>query len=108
MSTRSSFATRVLIAVGLMIGFYVLAIVLIVAILLLRYAQFAVFHRFNIFFSIACLIAIFAILRSVFFFSDPFEAPGPELVDLDRLIGAQPTEEDLQESLTALGIAHGS
>ena len=90
MSEKSSFATRAAVAVGLMIGFYALALGLIGLLLLALYAQVAFFGRINIYLTIGCLVAVFAIVRSVFFIGESFEAPGPEIVEAEQpeLVGA--------------------
>ncbi|MCC6743480.1 MAG: M48 family metallopeptidase [Acidobacteria bacterium] len=84
MSDKSSLATRAFVAVGLMAGFYALAVILIVALLGVLYFEFVVLNRVNLGITLGCLIAAFAILRSVFFVSSPFEPPGPEISQADE------------------------
>lgn len=90
MPKSSSFATRAIIAVGLMIGFYVLALVLVASLLGALYVEIAVLKRLNIYITIGCLVAAFAIVRSVFFVGEAFEPPGPEIVESEQptLVGA--------------------
>jgi heat shock protein HtpX len=84
MTNRTSFASRAILAVVLMVGFYILAAGLVFGLLWLVYAQVAYLHRFNFAIVGACLVASYAILKGIFFVTDRFEPPGPEITERDH------------------------
>ncbi len=74
-----SLAGRVALAMILMIGFYVLAVVIACGLLYIPYAEIAYAHRLHLKLTLLCLGGAFAILWAVLPRIDRFEPPGPEL-----------------------------
>src|SRR5262245_41772036 len=85
----TSLRRRALIAFVLLIGFYLLAIVIAVALIALPVLDYAYLHRVHPQLLIACGVAALAIFSALVPRSDHFEAPGPELREADqpRLFG---------------------
>jgi len=80
MKARSqSVGLRAVLALGLMIGFYALALGLAGALLWVPYAVYAYAHRIPGKLALGCLVGAGIILWSVMPRRDRFEAPGPEL-----------------------------
>jgi Zn-dependent protease with chaperone function len=79
MSSSPSLAGRAALAVGLMIGFYVLALSMAALLLWLPYAEWTYAHRIHPRLALFCLIGAGAILLSIVPRIDRFEAPGPRL-----------------------------
>jgi heat shock protein HtpX len=80
MKARSqSVGLRAVLALGLMIGFYALALGLAGALLWVPYAVFAYAQRIPVKLALGCLVGAGIILWSVMPRRDRFEAPGPEL-----------------------------
>ena len=74
-------AQRALLAVGLMIGFYVLAIAIAAALLWIPYAEMAYLNRLDIRIAAACVACALTILWSLMPRRDRFTPPGPQLHD---------------------------
>jgi Zn-dependent protease with chaperone function len=74
-----SLTTRAIIAVLLMIGFYVLSILVIGTLIWIPYAELRYFDRIDIRIVLGCLLAAFLILKSVVPRRDKFEPPGPRI-----------------------------
>ena len=81
---RSSLAGRAAAAVALMIGFYVLALAVIGALLYIPYAEYVYAHRISPRLAIACVIGALAVLAAILPRRDKFEAPGPLLLPQDQ------------------------
>src|ERR1041384_5668204 len=79
MSKRVSFAGRVVLAVVLMIGFYVLAVAIAALLLWIPYAEMEYAHRLHIKLALGCVVSAVVILWSILPRLDKFEAPGPRL-----------------------------
>lgn len=79
MNPSTSIATRALLAVVLMIGFYLLALAISLGLLYIPYAEMTYAHRLHIKLAIVCVVGALAILWSVLPRFDKFEAPGPQL-----------------------------
>ena len=79
MKSSGSLAGRALLAVGLMIGFYGLAIGLAGVLLFLPYAELVYAHRLHLNIAIFSLVGAGTILWSIVPRWDRFEAPGPLL-----------------------------
>lgn len=78
MNTSSIF-TRAVLAVALMIGFYLLAVLIALGLLYVPYAEVVYAHRLHIKLALICVISALAILWSVLPRIDKLEAPGPGL-----------------------------
>jgi Zn-dependent protease with chaperone function len=76
---RQSFAWRAVVAVSLMIGFYVLAAALVCLLVWIPYAEFVYVHRLHPKIALVCLVGAFLIAKGCFFMADAFQPPGPEL-----------------------------
>lgn len=83
MST-SSLMARALVAIALMIGFYVLAIGIAVSLLWIPYAELMYGERLHVKILIMCVAGAVIILWSILPRIDRFEAPGPELHATDQ------------------------
>jgi heat shock protein HtpX len=70
---------RAMLAVALMIGFYVFAVAIALALLWIPYAEFAYVHRIHPKLAIVCVGGALAILWALVPRPDNFEAPGPRL-----------------------------
>jgi heat shock protein HtpX len=79
MSASPSLAGRAVLAVVLMIGFYLLAVAIACGLIYIPYAEMAFAHRLHIKLALFCVLGALAILWSVLPRLDKFEAPGPEL-----------------------------
>ena len=75
----SSLAFRAVLAVGLMIGFYLLAVAISGGLLYIPYAEFVYAHRITPKLALVCIIGGLAILWSVLPRIDKFIAPGPRV-----------------------------
>ena len=74
----SAFYFRSILALALMIGFYLLALAMSAALLYIPYATIAYAHRISIKLSLLCVAAAYAILKGCIFVRSPaFQAPGP-------------------------------
>src|SRR5690242_10305953 len=74
-----SIVSRALLAVVLMIGFYLLALAISASLLYIPYAEIVYAHRVTPKLLILCIIAAFAILWSILPRFDKFPPPGPKL-----------------------------
>src|SRR5437899_10565176 len=84
MRSHVSFATRAVVALALLIGFYALALSLAGLLLYLPYAEVVHLHRVSPKLALMCLAGAFAILRGCIFLKAPaFHAPGPEIHESD-------------------------
>jgi heat shock protein HtpX len=79
MTKQPSMTGRALMAVGLMIGFYVLAIGIAFGLLWIPYAEFVYAGRLHLKLAFGCVVAGLAILWSVIPRRDKFVPPGPRL-----------------------------
>ena len=79
MTSQPSMTGRALMAVGLMIGFYVLAIGIAFGLLWIPYAEFVYAERLHLKLAAGCVLAALAILWSVIPRRDKFVPPGPRL-----------------------------
>ena len=79
MLRTGSLVLRALLAVGLMLGFYALALAVALGLLYIPYAEMAYLNRLNIRLALFCLAAAGIVLWSAVPRPDRFEAPGPEL-----------------------------
>src|SRR5437762_10454090 len=70
---------RAMLAVALMIGFYVLAVAIALALLWVPYAEFAYIHHIQPKLAIVCVGAALTILWALVPRPDRFAAPGPRL-----------------------------
>lgn len=75
---------RALLAVGLMIGFYVLALTVIGILLWIPYAEVAYLHYFSIKLSLACLVGASTLFFAILPRRDVFAPPGPAIVEQDE------------------------
>lgn len=97
MIRTGSLVLRALLAVGLMFGFYALALAVALGLLYIPYAEVAYFHRVDIRLGLFCLAAAGIVLWSAIPRPDRFEVPGPELTpssqsDLFRLVESVRTD----------------
>jgi Zn-dependent protease with chaperone function len=79
MSSSPSLAGRAVLAVVLMIGFYLLALAIAGGLFYIPYAEMTYANRLHIKLALFCVLGGLAILWSVLPRLDKFEAPGPEL-----------------------------
>jgi len=79
MTPSPSLAGRALLAVVLMIGFYILAVAIAAGLVYIPYAEVTYAHRIHPKLAILCVIGALAILWSVLPRFDKFESPGPQL-----------------------------
>ena len=79
MTASPSLAGRALLAVVLMIGFYILAVAIAAGLIYIPYAEVAYAHRIHPKLAILCIIGALAILWSVLPRFDRFDSPGPQL-----------------------------
>lgn len=79
MNSSSSLAGRALLAVVLMIGFYILAVAIACALLYIPYAEMVYAHRIHLKIALVCVVGALAILWSVIPRIDKFDSPGPQL-----------------------------
>src|SRR5512136_828493 len=79
MISSPSMALRALLAVVLMLGFYLLALAISLGLLWIPYAEVVYAHRLHLKLAVVCGLGALAILWSVLPRIDKFEAPGPQL-----------------------------
>src|SRR5690349_7774928 len=79
MTASPSLAGRALLAVVLMIGFYILAVAIAAGLIYITYAEVSYAHRIYPKLAILFVIGSLAILWSVLPRFDRFESPGPQL-----------------------------
>src|SRR6185436_6838572 len=79
MTTSASILVRAILAIVLMVGFYLLALGIAFGLAYIPYAEVVYSHRLHIKFAIICVLGALAILWSVMPRIDTFVAPGPEL-----------------------------
>jgi len=74
-------AQRAMLAIALMVGFYVLALAVALGLLWIPYAEWTYLDRIHPKIAFGCIASAAAILWSVLPRADRFEAPGPTLTD---------------------------
>jgi heat shock protein HtpX len=79
-----SLAGRAALAVALMIGFYLLALAIIAALLFVPYAEVAWAHHVNLKLTLICLLGAGAIGWAILPRGDAFPAPGPTLSEAEH------------------------
>jgi len=79
MSRAGSLALRGVLAIGLMIGFYTLAVAVAWGLVYIPYAEFVYFNRIDFRIAIFCIMGAGLVLWSIVPRPDRFQAPGPEL-----------------------------
>ena len=79
MELSRSLATRAMLAIALMVGYYVLAIGVCVALLWVPYAEYTYLNRLDFRIALACLVGAATILFAIVPRPDRFTAPGPQL-----------------------------
>ena len=79
MNSSPSLAGRAILAVALMVGFYILALAIAIGLLYIPYAEMTYAHRVHLKLAAACIIGALVILWSVLPRFDKFESPGPQL-----------------------------
>jgi heat shock protein HtpX len=79
MATSPSVTARALLAVGLMIGFYLLAVFLAAGLLWIPYAEWQYANRLHFRIALFCVIGAGVILWSIVPRVDKFMSPGPQL-----------------------------
>ena len=79
MDLSRSLAARAVMAIALMIGYYVLAIAVCVVLIWIPYAEYTYLHRVDGRIAFACLAGAATVLWALVPRSDKFEAPGPRL-----------------------------
>jgi Zn-dependent protease with chaperone function len=79
MTKSPSIATRAVLAVVLMVGFYLLALAIVFGLLYIPYAEVMYAHRIHLKLALGCVLGALAILWSVLPRLDKFEPPGPPL-----------------------------
>ena len=89
MFSNPTLAGRAALAVGLMVGFYALALAMVAGLLWLPYAEWTYAHRIHAKLALFCVISAGAILIAIVPRIDRFEAPGPRLdgTEQPRLFG---------------------
>lgn len=95
-AARWSLALRGCLAVGLMIGFYGLAALVVAVLLYIPYAEYVLIERFDLRIALFCLSGAAAVGWAVMPRPDPFVPPGPELHAAE-----QPKLFELLESVRA-------
>lgn len=80
----SSLALRAVIAVGLLVGFYLLAMAIAGILLYIPYAEWSFGNRLHIKLALACIAGAAVILWSIVPRPDRFEMPGPEVKREDQ------------------------
>lgn len=81
----TSFAGRAVLALALLAGFYLFAIALAFALMYLAYASVVDAHRIHLGMLIGGPLGAFAIVKGLLFArAAPFEAPGPEVVEVEH------------------------
>ena len=79
MESARSLRTRAILALALMVGFYVFALAIAGGLLWVPYAEFMYLERMNARLTLFCLIGGVTILWALIPRIDKFEAPGPRL-----------------------------
>lgn len=79
MTSSPSLAGRALLAIVLMIGFYILAVAMAAGLIYIPYAEMTYAHRIHPKIAIVCVLGALVILWSVLPRFDKFELPGPPL-----------------------------
>src|SRR5882672_7506745 len=79
MTSSPSIARRAVLAIVLMVGFYLLALAIVCGLLFIPYAEIMYANRLHFKLAAVCIIGALAILWSVLPRFDKFEAPGPSL-----------------------------
>lgn len=79
MTSSPSLAGRALLAVVLMIGFYILAVAIAIGLIYIPYAEMTYANRLHLKLALFCVLGALAILWSVLPRFDKFEPPGPRL-----------------------------
>src|SRR5580765_8677237 len=97
MLRSGSLVLRGFLAVGLLVGFYVLALAVALGLLYVPYAEITYFNRLDIRVALFCVAGAGIVLWSAIPRPDRFPAPGPELTasshpDLFRLIESVRTD----------------
>ncbi len=89
MSSSRSLAGRALIALGLMVGFYALAITILAVLLYIPYAEWTYAGRLHLKLTFVCIVGAGIILWSIVPRRDRFDPPGPRLeaAEHPRLFG---------------------
>ncbi|HSN90973.1 MAG TPA: M48 family metalloprotease [Anaeromyxobacteraceae bacterium] len=84
-TSRGWFAARALLALALLVGFYLLALGIAAGLLWVPYAEWAYAKRVHPKLALVCLAGAFVILKATLFVPRPkFEPPGPEIEDADQ------------------------
>lgn len=79
-----SLAGRAVLAVALMVGFYVLALAMIGGLLFIPYAEVAYAHHLHLKLAFGCVVGALAIAWSILPRRDAFAAPGPTLHEAEQ------------------------
>lgn len=79
MQSSRSLRTRAVMALLLMVGFYVFALAIAAGLLWVPYAEYAYLKRLDGRIAVACLFGAFTILLAIIPRVDKFQAPGPRL-----------------------------
>lgn len=79
MHQTPSIAGRALMAIGLMIGFYLLAGLIVTGLLFIPYAEYTYAHRVHLKLGVLCAFGALIILWSIMPRVDRFDPPGPRL-----------------------------
>ncbi len=79
MKAAPSLFWRALVAIALMVGFYVLAVAMIVLLLWIPYAEWTYAGRLHVKLVLFCIVGVVIISWSILPRVDRFQAPGPEL-----------------------------
>src|SRR5579859_447421 len=77
--SRQSLAGRALLAVGLLIGFYLLALAIAGLLLYIPYAEWTYFYRLDLRIAVFCILGAGLILQAIIPRRDHFTPPGPAL-----------------------------
>jgi len=72
-------AQRAVLAIVLMVSFYVLAAAVVLGLLWIPYAEWVYLHRVHPRLAIGCIVSALALVVAVFPRRDKFDAPGPRL-----------------------------
>ena len=84
MSISTSLTLRAILAIGLMVGFYLLAVTIAAGLLFVPYAELRYAHRLHIRLAAFCLIGGVVVLWSILPRFDRFTPPGPALQPKDQ------------------------
>ena len=83
-SSNPSLLGRAIAAILLMIGFYLLALIIVGVLVAIPVAEITYAHRLEGRLAVFCVVGAFAILRGIAPRRDQFPAPGPELTASDQ------------------------